>query len=190
MDPPNIAKVVDVGATSEGRPYFAMELVRGVPLTKYCLSKALPLEQKLRLFQSVRAGLQHAHQTGIIHRDLKPSNILVTEIDSVAVSKIIDFGIAKATTTDRLSEFTLVTRADHLLGTPIYMSPEQADAHPDIDTRSDVYSLGALLYELLSGQSPFDTKTLHTAGYEEILRIIREVEPVRPSQHTARSDSF
>ncbi|MEQ1751241.1 MAG: serine/threonine-protein kinase [Prosthecobacter sp.] len=181
MDHPNIAKVVDAGATSEGRPYFAMELVRGEPLTKYCLTKKLPLEQKLRLFQSVCAGVQHAHQKGIIHRDLKPSNILVTEIDGVAVPKIIDFGIAKATTTDRLSEFTLVTRAEHLLGTPIYMSPEQADAHPDIDTRSDVYSLGALLYELLTGQPPFDVKTLHAAGYEEMRRIIREVEPRPPS---------
>jgi serine/threonine protein kinase len=186
MDHPNIAKVVDAGSSPEGRPFFAMEVVHGSPLTRYCLEKKLPLEQRLRLFQGVCAGVQHAHQKGIIHRDLKPSNILVAEIDGAAVPKIIDFGIAKATTTDRLSELTLVTRADQIMGTPIYMSPEQADAHPDIDTRSDVYSLGALLYELVTGKPPFDRETLHGAGYEEMRRIIREVEPRPPS----RSDGF
>jgi serine/threonine protein kinase len=181
MDHPNIAKVLDAGMTQEGRPFFVMELVRGVPLTRYCLEKKLPLAQRLMLMRDVCTGVQHAHQKGIIHRDLKPSNIIVTEIDGAPVPKIIDFGIAKATTTDRLTEFTLVTRFDQMMGTPIYMSPEQADASPDIDTRSDVYSLGALLYELLTGQPPFDVKTLHAAGYKEMRRIIREVEPIKPS---------
>lgn len=184
MDHPNIARVVDAGATPEGRPFFAMEVVRGVPITRYCLEENLPIEERLRLFQGVCAGVQHAHQKGIIHRDLKPNNILVTEVDGVPVPKIIDFGIAKATTMDRFSDFLLVTRADQLLGTPLYMSPEQIDANPDIDTRSDVYSLGALLYELLSGRPPFDAATLHAAGLEEMRRIIREVDPGPPTQST------
>lgn len=182
MDHPNIAKVLDAGATAEGRPYFVMELVHGVSITQFCLEKSLPLEQRLTLMQDVCAGVQHAHLKGIIHRDLKPSNILVAETDGAPVPKIIDFGIAKATTTDKLTEFTLVTRLDQFLGTPLYMSPEQADARSDIDTRSDVYSLGALLYELLTGQPPFDRKTLYDAGYDEMRRIIREVDPSPPSR--------
>jgi tetratricopeptide (TPR) repeat protein len=158
-----------------------MEVVRGVSITRYCFEKNLPIEERLRLFQAVCAGVQHAHQKGIIHRDLKPNNLLVTEIDGLAVPKIIDFGIAKATTMDRLTDFAFVTRVGQLMGTPVYMSPEQANANPDIDTRSDVYSLGALLYELLAGRPPFDVSTLHAAGFEEMRRIIREVDPKPPS---------
>lgn len=182
MEHPNIARVLDAGATAEGRPYFAMELVDGPPITHYCQRKSLSLEDRLRLFSDVCAGVQHAHQKGIIHRDLKPSNILVTEVDGAPVPKIIDFGIAKATTMDRLTDYTYVTRHDQLMGSPVYMSPEQADAHPDIDTRSDIYALGALLYELITGAPPFDAATLHAAGYMEMRRIIREVEPKPPSR--------
>jgi tetratricopeptide (TPR) repeat protein len=184
MDHPNIARVLDAGASAEGRPYFVMELVEGVALTRYCLEKAVPLEGRLRLMQGVCAGVQHAHLKGIIHRDLKPSNVLVTEVDGVAVPKIIDFGIAKATTTDRVNELLMVTRFGHLMGTPIYMSPEQADASGDIDTRSDVYALGALMYEVVAGRPPFDAETLQLAGEGEMRRIIREVEPVAPSRWT------
>ncbi len=182
MDHPNIAKVLDAGATQEGRPFFVMELVRGVSITRHCIEGGLSLEQRLALFRSVCAGVQHAHQKGIIHRDLKPSNILVAQIDGVPVPKIIDFGIAKALTADKLTALTLVTRQEQMIGTPLYMSPEQADSSADIDTRSDVYALGALLYELLTGRPPFDAKTLMAKGQDEMRRIIREVEPVRPSR--------
>lgn len=182
MDHPNIAKVLDAGATPEGRPFFVMELVRGVPITSYCIEKALPLERRLRLFKDVCSGVQHAHQKGIIHRDLKPSNILVAEIDGVPVPKIIDFGIAKAVSGEKLTELTLRTRAEQMIGTPLYMSPEQADGSADVDTRSDVYALGVLLYELLAGQPPFDAKTLVASGYEEMRRIIREQVPRPPSR--------
>ncbi len=182
MDHPNIAKVLDAGATPEGRPFFVMELVLGVPITAYCVEKALPLEQRLRLFKDVCSGVQHAHQKGIIHRDLKPSNILVSEIDGLPVPKIIDFGIAKAVSGEKLTELTLRTRAEQMIGTPLYMSPEQAAGSADVDTRSDVYALGVLLYELLAGQPPFDAKTLMAAGYDEMRRIIREVVPRPPSR--------
>lgn len=182
MDHPNIASVFNAGATPEGRPFFVMELVRGVPVTQYCIEKALPLEARLSLFKEVCSGVQHAHQKGVIHRDLKPSNVIVTEVDGVPVPKIIDFGIAKATTTDSLMALTLVTRVDQMMGTPLYMSPEQAAASADIDTRSDVYALGVLLYELLTGQPPFDAETLMKAGMDEMRRIIREVEPKPPSR--------
>jgi WD40 repeat protein/serine/threonine protein kinase len=182
MDHPNIAKVLDAGATETGRPYFVMELVKGIPITRYCDNESLNTEQRLRLFIQVCRAVQHAHQKGIIHRDIKPSNILVTDHDGVPVPKIIDFGIAKATGDQPLTDKTLFTALEQFIGTPAYMSPEQATLSGiDIDTRSDIYSLGVLLYELLTGRTPFETKRLAEAGVEGIRRIIREEEPVRPS---------
>jgi WD40 repeat protein len=181
-DHPNIAKVLDAGATDAGRPYFVMELVRGIKITDYCDQQKLSTRQRLDLFVQVCQAVQHAHQKGIIHRDLKPSNILVTEQDGKAVPKIIDFGIAKATTAAPLTDKTLFTAFDQFIGTPAYMSPEQAGLGGlDIDTRSDVYSLGVLLYELLTGKQPFDSAALRRSAIDEILRIIREQEPPRPS---------
>ncbi len=181
MEHPNIAKVLDAGATESGRPYFVMELVRGVPLTDYCDQNQLPTEQRLKLFIDVCRAVQHAHQKGVIHRDLKPSNILVTLHDGVPVPKVIDFGIAKATNV-RLTEKTLFTEFHQFLGTPAYTSPEQVEMSGlDIDTRSDIYSLGVLLYELLTGTTPIDTDTLKQAAYVEIQRTILEWEPPKPS---------
>jgi serine/threonine protein kinase len=181
MEHPNISKVFDAGATQSGRPFFVMELVRGVKITEYCDEQHLPTEERLALFIQVCQAVQHAHQKGIIHRDLKPSNILVTINDGEAVPKVIDFGVAKATQ-GRLTEATLFTQFQQMVGTPLYMSPEQAGLTSlDIDTRSDIYSLGVLLYELLTGQTPIDTTTLAKAGLDEIRRIIREVDPPRPS---------
>lgn len=181
MDHPNIAKVLDAGATATGRPYFVMELVRGIPITKYCDENRLDTRQRLQLFIDVCRAIQHAHQKGIIHRDVKPSNILVTLNDGVPVPKVIDFGIAKATL-GPLTDQTLFTAFEQFIGTPAYMSPEQAEMSSlDIDTRSDIYSLGVLLYELLTGQTPFDAKELAKVGLEAIRRTIREVEPPRPS---------
>jgi eukaryotic-like serine/threonine-protein kinase len=182
MDHPNIAKVLDAGATETGRPFFVMELVKGIPITRYCDENHLGTEQRLRLFVQVCQAIQHAHQKGIIHRDIKPSNILVADHDGVPVPKIIDFGIAKATTDQRLTDKTLFTAFEQFIGTPAYMSPEQAKLSGlDIDTRSDIYSLGVLLYELLTGSTPFDSKALMRAGLDEIRRTIREREPERPS---------
>jgi serine/threonine protein kinase/predicted negative regulator of RcsB-dependent stress response len=181
MDHANIAKVLDGGATPEGRPYFVMELVKGTPITDYCDQHRLTTRQRLELFLDVCQAVQHAHQKGIIHRDLKPSNVLVSLHDVTPVVKIIDFGVAKAIG-GRLTDKTLYTQLTQLIGTPMYMSPEQAGLSDlDVDTRSDVYSLGVLLYELLTGTTPFDSETLKQAGYDEMRRMIREDEPPRPS---------
>ena len=181
MDHPSIARVYDAGATDQGRPYFAMELVKGIPITDYCDKQKLRTKKRLELFALVCEGVQHAHQKGIIHRDIKPSNVLVMIQDDKPVPKIIDFGVAKATE-QRLTEKSVFTELGQMIGTPEYMSPEQAEMTGlDIDTRTDVYSLGVLLYELLSGALPFEPRDLRKAGYDEIRRKIREDEPPRPS---------
>jgi len=181
MDHPNIAKVFDAGTTETGRPYFVMELVKGMAMTEFCDSNHLTTQERLDLFISVCQAVQHAHQRGIIHRDIKPTNVLVTLHDGKPVVKVIDFGIAKAVN-QQLTEKTVFTRFSQMIGTPEYMSPEQAEMSGlDIDTRTDVFSLGVLLYELLTGTTPFDSEYLLSKGYNEMQRIIREEEPVRPS---------
>jgi eukaryotic-like serine/threonine-protein kinase len=181
MDHPNIAKVLDAGATEQGRPYFVMELVRGIRITDYCDQHQLSIKERLDLFMKVCQAIQHAHQKGIIHRDIKPSNILVTLNDGAPVPKVIDFGIAKAIE-GRLTDNTIYTQLHQFVGTPAYMSPEQAEVSGlDIDTRSDIYSLGVLLYELLTGSPPFDPHLLVMDGIDSIRRTIREIEPPRPS---------
>ena len=185
MDHPNIAKVLDAGSTEQGRPYFVMELVRGIRITDYCDQNNLSTLARLDLFIQVCHAIQHAHQKGIIHRDIKPSNILVTLHDGVPVPKVIDFGIAKATE-GRLTDATVYTHLNQFIGTPAYMSPEQAEMSGlDIDTRSDIYSLGVLLYELLVGRTPFDAKELLASGLEAMCKTIRDKEPVRPSTKLA-----
>jgi len=181
MNHTNVARVFEAGMTETGRPYFAMEHVPGVALTEYCDSNKLTTRQRLELFIPICHAVQHAHQKGIIHRDLKPSNILVTLVDGKPVPKVIDFGIAKATN-QQLTQHTVYTQTGALIGTPEYMSPEQAKTSGlDVDTRTDIYSLGVILYELLTGTLPFDAETLHRAGYEEMARMIREDEPQKPS---------
>jgi WD40 repeat protein/serine/threonine protein kinase len=187
MDHPNIAKVLDAGTTTTGRPYFVMELVRGVKITDYCDQAQLGTRERLDLFIKVCQAIQHAHQKGIIHRDIKPSNILVTMHDGLPVPKVIDFGIAKATE-GRLTDNTVYTQLHQFMGTPAYMSPEQAEMSGlDIDTRSDIYSLGVLLYELLTGSTPFDAQVLASQGLDAMRKTIREQEPVRPSTRLSQT---
>jgi serine/threonine protein kinase len=187
MDHPNIAKVLEAGATESGRPYFVMELVHGVPITRFCDDNQLTPRQRLELFVPICQAIQHAHQKGIIHRDIKPSNVLVTMHDDKPVPKVIDFGVAKAVE-QRLTEKTLFTGFGAMIGTLAYMSPEQAEMNAfGVDTRSDVYSLGVLLYELLTGTTPLERKRLREAAYTEVLRLIKEVEPPRPSVRLSSS---
>ena len=190
MDHPNIAKVLDAGATDKGRPFFVMELVKGIHINEYCDQNNLSTRQRLELFIQVCHAIQHAHQKGIIHRDIKPHNILVTLHDGMPVPKVVDFGIAKATSGQRLTDKTLFTAFEQFVGTPVYMSPEQAEMSGlDIDTRTDIYALGVLLYELLTGKTPFDAKRLQQAALDEVRRIIREEEPQRPSTRLSTLDA-
>ena len=190
MDHPNIARVLDAGATDSGRPYFVMELVRGIPVTEYCNQNQLSTRDRLDLFITVCQAVQHAHQKGIIHRDIKPSNVLVTSHDGKPVGKVIDFGVAKAIN-QQLTERSIYTNFAQMIGTPLYMSPEQAEMSGlDIDTRSDIYSLGVLLYELLTGTTPLEKKRFAKAAYDEIRRMIREEEPPKPSTRLSSLDSI
>jgi hypothetical protein len=190
MDHPNIAKVLDAGSTERGQPYFAMELVKGVPLTSFCDERQLSVNDRLQIFQQICQAVQHAHQKGIIHRDLKPSNILVESHDGRPVPKIIDFGLAKAMNALPLTERSLFTNFGAMLGTPLYMAPEQAEFSAiDVDTRADIYALGVILYELLTGTTPLEKKRLTKAAWDEIRRVIKEEEPPKPSTRLSTSEA-
>jgi len=181
LDHPNIAHVYDAGTTDKGRPFFVMEYIKGVSITDYCDQQRLNIEKRLKLFMQVCDAIQHAHTKGIIHRDIKPSNIIVSSDNDKATPKVIDFGVAKATS-QSLTEHTMFTEQGQLIGTPEYMSPEQTDiTSADIDIRTDIYSLGIVLYQLLTGALPFEPESLRAAGFAEIQRIIREVDPPKPS---------
>ncbi|MFO1322427.1 MAG: serine/threonine-protein kinase, partial [Burkholderiales bacterium] len=189
MDHPNIARIYDGGVTPTGQPFFVMELVKGVPLTEYCDAQRLSIDARLQLFLSVCQAVQHAHQKGIIHRDLKPGNVLVTEVDGRPTPKVIDFGVAKATEL-KLTDLSFADTGA-IVGTPAYMSPEQADpTSMDIDTRTDVYALGVMLYELLTGSPPIDGKQFKRGAILEMLRMVREVEPLRPSTKLSTADAL
>ncbi|MFO0836094.1 MAG: serine/threonine-protein kinase [Phycisphaerales bacterium] len=185
MDHPNVAKVFDGGLTPTGRPYFVMELVKGEPITDFADQHRLTIKQRLELFIPVCDAVQHAHHKGLIHRDLKPGNVLVAEIEGKPVPKVIDFGVAKAVASEGWTN-TAHTQSGMIIGTPEYMSPEQVAGEIDVDTRTDVYSLGVLLYQMLTGELPFDSRVLRKAAFEEIQRIIREVTPPKPSTRLAQ----
>ncbi len=190
MDHPNIAKVLDAGLTPTGQPFFVMELVNGLPLSKFCDQTKLTLKERLELFVPICQAVQHAHQKGIVHRDLKPANILITMIDARPVPKVIDFGVAKATA-GKLTDESMSTQFGSVIGTLEYMSPEQAGfSGEDIDTRADIYSLGVILYELLTGLRPIDAKRLEKAALKEMIRIIREEEPSKPSTRLSTDQSL
>ena len=189
MDHPNIARIYDGGLTPAGQPFFVMELVQGVPLTEYCDRQRLTVKARLELFVAVCQAVQHAHQKGIIHRDLKPGNVLVTEVDGRPTPKVIDFGVAKATEV-KLTDMSFAD-VGAIVGTPAYMSPEQADpSSMDIDTRTDVYALGVMLYELLTGSPPIDAKQFQRGAILEMLRMVREVDPPRPSTKLSTADAL
>ena len=189
MDHPNIARIYDGGLTPAGQPFFVMELVQGVPLSDYCDQKRLTVHARLELFVAVCQAVQHAHQKGIIHRDLKPGNVLVTEVDGRPTPKVIDFGVAKATEQD-LTDLSFADTGA-IVGTPTYMSPEQADpSSMDIDTRTDVYALGVMLYELLTGSPPLDAKQFKRGAVLEMLRMVREVDPPRPSTKLSTAEAL
>ena len=191
MDHPNIAKVLDAGSTEHGRPFFVMELVKGIPLTEYCDQHRLGLPERLTLFRQICSAVQHAHQKGIIHRDLKPSNILVESHDGHPVPKVIDFGLAKAISGMQLSEHSLYSGFGSVAGTPLYMAPEQASFNAlDVDTRADIYALGVILYELLTGSTPIARETIKRVAVDEMLRVIREVEPQTPSSRISTSEGL
>jgi tetratricopeptide (TPR) repeat protein/tRNA A-37 threonylcarbamoyl transferase component Bud32 len=191
MDHPNIARVLDAGVTDAGRPFFIMDLVKGIPLTDYCDQHRLGVPERLALFRQICSAVQHAHQKGIIHRDLKPSNILVESHDGHPVPKVIDFGLAKATSGLQLTEQSLFTAFGTVAGTPLYMAPEQASFNAlDVDTRADIYALGVILYELLTGSTPIRRETIQRAALDEVLRVIREVEPPTPSSRISTSEAL